>query len=113
VTTPAGPNGLRRLVNELGFRTPELEAIDHFGAGVLEPYFRSAFSKVEIRLGQNRLRIPSAEAVTALYRSTAYYFPEAEQSLLKLARAQIASDGHFAFEKNAYMIIGHGNAREP
>jgi SAM-dependent methyltransferase len=112
VTTPAGPNGLRRLVNQLGFQTPELEAIDHFGTCVLEPYFRSAFTKVDIRLGQNLLRIPSAEAVTALYRSTAYYFPEAEESLLKLVRAQIASDGHFAFEKNAYMIIGRSNARD-
>jgi SAM-dependent methyltransferase len=111
VTTPSGPNGLRRLVNRLGFQTPELEAIDHFGTRVLEPYFRSAFPQIEIQLGRNLLRIPTAEAVAALYRSTAYYFPDAEENLLRLVRAQIASHGHFAFEKNAYMIIGHCNAR--
>jgi ubiquinone/menaquinone biosynthesis C-methylase UbiE len=110
VTTPVGPNGLRQLVNELGFQTPELEPIDRFGTRVLEPYFRAAFHRVEILLGRNLLRIPTADAVAALYRSTAYYFPDAEESLLRIVRAQIASHGHFAFEKNAYMIIGYNDA---
>jgi len=29
---------------------------------------------------------------------------------LRLVRAQIATRGHFAFEKNAYMIIGYNDA---
>jgi SAM-dependent methyltransferase len=110
VTTPIGPNGLRQLVNQLGFRTPELDAIDDFGRRILEPFFRAAFPKFEIRLGRNELRIPTTEAVAELYCSTAYYFPEAEEPLLKLVRSQIASHGHFAFEKNAFMIIGHNDA---
>jgi SAM-dependent methyltransferase len=110
VTTPIGPNGLRQLVNQLGFQTPELDAIDDFGPRILEPYFRAAFPKIEIRVGRNELRIPTTEAVAALYHSTAYYFPDAEETLLKLVRSQIASHGHFAFEKNAYMIIGHNSA---
>ena len=110
VTTPVGPNGLRQMVNELGFQTPELEPIDQFGACVLEPYFRSVFPRVKILLGRNLLRIPTAEDVAALYRSTAYYFPDAEERLLRIVRAQIASHGHFAFEKNSYMIIGHNDA---
>jgi ubiquinone/menaquinone biosynthesis C-methylase UbiE len=111
VTSPVGPNGLRKLVNRLGFATPELDPIDQFGSHVLEPYFRSAFPRFEIQIGRNMLRIPSAEAFLALYRSTAYYFPEAEDLLLQIVRSEIASHGHFAFEKNAYMIIGYNDAR--
>jgi len=113
VTTPVGPNGLRQLVHRLGFATPELDPIDQFGTRVLEPYFRSAFPRVDIQIGRNLLRIPSAEEFTALYRSTAYYFPDAEDSLLRIVRTEIASHGHFAFEKNAYMIVGYSDACMP
>jgi len=111
VTTPVGPNGLRKLVNRLGFATPELDPIDQFGSHVLEPYFRSTFPRFDIQIGRNVLRIPSAEAFVTLYRSTAYYFPEAEDSLLQIVRSELASRGHFAFEKNVYMIIGYNDAR--
>jgi SAM-dependent methyltransferase len=112
VTTPVGPNGLRQLVNQLGFPTPELEPIDQFGARVLEPYFRAAFPRVDIQLGRNLLRIPTIEAFAALYHSTAYYLPEAEEGLTGIVRAQIAAHGYFAFEKNAYMIIGYNDAAQ-
>jgi ubiquinone/menaquinone biosynthesis C-methylase UbiE len=110
VTTPVGPNGLRQLVNQLGFVTPELDQMDRFASSVIEPYFRAVFARVDIQIGRNLLRIPSVKAFAALYRSTAYYFPEAEDSLLHIVRAEIAAHGHFAFEKNAYMIIGYNDA---
>lgn len=106
VTTPAGPNGFRQLVNRLGFPTPELSQIDHFGVNVLEPYFRSFFDDVDIQIRRNLLRIPTLEAVRELYRSTAYHFEEAEPAVLRFAAAEIEARGFFAFEKNAYMIQG-------
>ncbi|MBT9588905.1 class I SAM-dependent methyltransferase [bacterium] len=106
VTTPLGPNGLRQLVNRLGFPTPELAQIDNFGSNVLEPYFRSFFDQVDIQIRRNLLRLPSVEAVRELYRSTAYHFEEAEPALLRFVAAEIEARGFFAFEKNAYMIQG-------
>jgi ubiquinone/menaquinone biosynthesis C-methylase UbiE len=110
VTTPSGQNSLRQLVNRLGFATPELDAVDSFGPRVLKPYFCAAFDRVDVHIGRNVLRIPDAEALAAFYRSTAYYVPAAEEPLLHVAQAEIASRGYFEFEKNAYMIIGQGNA---
>lgn len=106
VTTPVGPNGFRQLVNRLGFPTPELAPIDTFGPHVLEPYFRSFFSHVNIQIRRNLLKLPSLEAVRELYRSTAYHFEEAEEGLMRLVAAEIEARGYFAFEKNAYMIEG-------
>lgn len=106
ITTPVGPNGLRQLVNRLGFPTPQLAQIDSFGPHVLEPYFRSCFPIVNIQIRRNLLRLPSVDAVRQLLRSTAYYFPEAEEGVLRLVAAEIEARGHFAFEKNAYMIEG-------
>jgi ubiquinone/menaquinone biosynthesis C-methylase UbiE len=106
VTTPVGPNGLRQLVNRLGFPTPELAQIDSFGSHVLEPYFRSFFHHVDIQIRRNQLRLPSLDAVRELYRSTAYHFEEAEPALLRFVAAEIEARGYFAFEKNAYMIQG-------
>lgn len=106
VTTPVGPNGLRQLVNRLGFATPELAQIDPFGSHVLEPYFRSCFPVVNIQIRRNTLKLPTVDEVRKLYRSTAYYFPEAEDGLMRLVAAEIEARGHFSFEKNAYMIEG-------
>ena len=106
VTTPVGPNGFRQLVNRLGWNTPQLAQIDNFGAHVLEPYFRSCFPQVNIQIRRNELRLPSLDAVRALYRSTAYHFEEAEPAVLRYVAAEIEAKGHFAFEKNAYMIEG-------
>jgi SAM-dependent methyltransferase len=106
VHTPAGPNSLRNVINRLGFPTPELAPIDQFGSHVLEPYFRTFFAQVDIQYRRNHLRIPSWEAVLELYRSTAYHFEAAEGPLEQVVRAEIASNGHFLFEKNAYMICG-------
>ena len=110
VTTPIGPNTLRQLVNRLGYPTPELAQIDNFNSAVLEPYFRSFFNHIDIQIRRNVLKLPTTDAVATLYRSTAYYLPEAEAGVLRLARAEIESKGFFAFEKNAYMIIGSGHA---
>jgi ubiquinone/menaquinone biosynthesis C-methylase UbiE len=106
VCTPNAPNGLRETLKRFGLKRPELDQATNFGANLLEPYFRAHFDEVRIHLRRNELRITSAEDVLAFFRAAGYYDSALEPLLKRQAETDIENLGHFAFEKNSYLIEG-------
>jgi len=107
IFTPNLPHGLVELAKRFTKVPANVTDSLEFGPKVLEPYFSKTFKAPQIHHFHNILTIPDAETVIEFYRQTTYYDAQAETPMREYVEAVVRKDGHFRYEKNGYLIIGH------
>jgi ubiquinone/menaquinone biosynthesis C-methylase UbiE len=103
---PNNPHGFVEFVRRFCPVPEAATASGQFGPDVLEPYFRTNFDEVTVHLLRNMQRLPDVESVMQFWRNTSYFDPSAASNVRAAVERQIASDGHFAYAKHSFLIIG-------
>jgi ubiquinone/menaquinone biosynthesis C-methylase UbiE len=107
IFTPDAPHGLVELAGRFSAVPKEVHDSLSFGPGVLEPYFRRHFPRVEIHRFHNVVTLPKADTLIDFYRQTTYYDADAEPQIRAIADREIARTGNYQYEKNGFLIIGY------
>ena len=107
IFTPNIPHGLVQLAGRFSVIPKEIHDSLSFGPGVLEPYFRRHFPRVEIHRFNNVVTLPKTDTLIDFYRQTTYHDAAAEPYIREVADREIARTGSYKYEKNGFLIIGY------
>jgi ubiquinone/menaquinone biosynthesis C-methylase UbiE len=107
IFTPNGPHGLVDLASRFSEIPSAIYDSLGFGPGVLEPYFARNFARFDLHRFHNVVSVPSADVLVEFYRQTTYYDAQAEPKIRAAVEEEIGRTGHYKYEKNGYLIIGH------
>jgi ubiquinone/menaquinone biosynthesis C-methylase UbiE len=103
---PNNPHGLHEFLKRFIAVPAAADAVGRFGAEVLEPYFRRHFAEVSVHLLCNVQKIPLASEVMRFWGNTSYYDVAADGIVRAAIEREIGEHGHFAFQKNSFLIVG-------
>lgn len=108
IFNPLSPHGMVDLAAQFGDIPDAVYDSLEFGPTHLSPWFRELFWEVRVDYFQSVVRVTSIDDFASFYRATTYYSAQAEPALIAHVRQEIDREGAFVYEKNGYLIQGHG-----
>lgn len=105
VIGPDSPHGLVDLARQFHSIPAQVDDSLRFRNNIVEPFFKSNFDNVEVRILKNPQYFSDPNQVLEFYRQTTYFEPTAVNEVQKHVASRMANGSEFVIEKFSYAVI--------